>query len=208
MNDGYLAGLLLIMIGILLSTGWRSLIIQEISIRIVGCVLLGSLLLSSQMWPVTASLAIQGSVAWLLLWGIIAGAVSVSRSGLMYVAFGAALIAVVWFWSGRLYWLDPVLYVFKPGWDGVFFAGLLAGLLVGTFKDQFAVLACALPAGQLLLGLSIGNGGHDIGGANWWDHFVSALILARLTSVVLQLFIKLGSKLGLHRLKDQGGEPS
>ncbi len=164
MNDGYIAGLLLLILFILLLTGWRSLLIQEISIRVAVGVIIGSLFFSYYIWPLTSAIIIQGSIAWLALCGVLAGAASASRSGFVYLVFGAALITVVWFWSGRLYWIDPVLYVLKPGWDGVFFAGMLAGLLVTRFKEQFAVLACALPAGQLLLGLSVGHEGFYVGG--------------------------------------------
>lgn len=43
MNDGYIAGLLLLILFILLLTGWRSLLIQEISIRVAVGVIIGSL---------------------------------------------------------------------------------------------------------------------------------------------------------------------
>ncbi|GEM_PF-593978 len=206
MNNGYWVAIVSIVVTILLLTGWRRLLLGNIPrwiilLFVAGCAASGWLI-----WE-AGEAVVQANVAWLLLWGLVAAAVAAKEPGASYLAFGCVLVVILWFWSGRLYAADPAIVLYKPEWDGPLLAGFAAGFLAPRFRDQFAILACALPTADLLLSISLSKT-IMMGGAAWWDRFVAAAVTARLTAAVLWLIASGCSRASAHLFKNEGGRAS
>lgn len=206
MNDGYLTAIIATVAAILLLTGWRRLLLGDVPRWKIVLFAAGCAIGSSSVWE-GGEAAVQVNVAWLLLWGLAAAAVAVREQGSGYIAFTAALVIVLWFWCGRLYAANPAMVLYNPRWDGPLLAGTVAGCMTPRFRDQFALLACALPAAELLLCLSLSET-ILLGGAAWWDRFAATAVTARLAAALVHLAVLGCSRASAHLFPNEGGRAS
>ena len=170
MNAGYVAGWLLVSVAILLATGWRRQLTEDIP--------LGATLIYVTGLFVLLNFSDDGQPLY-LYWtagaALLAWAAIQPRLKQGYVLAAAAFVGALWIWFRKLYEVDPVFVLWHPYWDGPVAFGIVAASAAGGFREQFVMLSCAMLLGEW-------TGGPALAPWEWTDAWFLALAIARLTS--------------------------
>ncbi len=167
MNAGYVAGGILVSAAILLATGWRKQLTDEIPLAGTLAYMIGLLVLLhlSQERPFylywTAGAAALG-------WFAIA-----PRMKQAYVLLSAAFIAALWIWFRKLYAIDPVIVLWHPYWDGPIVIGLVAAIAAIGFREQFVIVSGSMVIAEWAFGGAAAPW-------EWLDSWALALAASRL----------------------------
>jgi len=102
--------------------------------------------------------------------------------------FGAVLAGAVWIWLRHLYAADPVFILRDAQLDGPFAAGGLAAAVTGSFRTQLAAVTAAAVAARWLEPAAIGAWG-------WLDGFFAALAAARAVTLLARVASALAGRL-------------
>lgn len=185
MNDGYWSYILMVVMTVLLSSGWRSSVVKGISSLEVFWFIAAWYIGLFAVIPLGSTISIQGIYLALLL--------TLARfmfkepiASVSYFIITGCLLGLIVFFIQELYRLDPVLIVFEKEIDAALIIGVLAWLVTRQALPQAAVLSLAYiiqdvlpllskPADQMLF---LGDAELQDG---WWISYVCARVLT-LTS--------------------------
>lgn len=185
MNDGYWSYILMVVMTVLLSSGWRSSVVKGISSLEVFWFIAAWYIGLFAVIPLGSTISIQGIYLALLL--------TLARfmfkepiASVSYFIITGCLLGLIDFFIQELYRLDPVLIVFEKEIDAALIIGVLAWLVTRQALPQAAVLSLAYiiqdvlpllskPADQMLF---LGDAALQDG---WWISYVCARVLT-LTS--------------------------
>lgn len=185
MNDGYWSYILMVVMTVLLSSGWRSSVVKGISSLEVFWFIAAWYIGLFAVIPLGSTISIQGIYLALLL--------TLARfmfkepiASVSYFIITGCLLGLIGFFIQELYRLDPVLIVFEKEIDAALIIGVLAWLVTRQALPQAAVLSLAYiiqdvlpllskPADQMLF---LGDAELQDG---WWISYVCARVLT-LTS--------------------------
>lgn len=178
MNAGYVAAWLMLSCFILLSTGWRKQLLEDLPAAhaVSFVVLMTTAAAAASAMPAGSGI---GPLPWMLLPQLIAGCcalltlLAIRPNGRRLYAVSTMLLAgAIWIWFWKLYAADPVFVLWNSAMDGPLAAGLAAALLTARFREQFAAAAGASLLAEGLAGFP-GNLW------SWLDGFAAALAFAR-----------------------------
>ena len=184
MNDGYWSYILMVVMTVLLSSGWRSSVVKGISSLEVFWFIAAWYIGLFAVIPLGSTISIQGIYLALLL--------TLARfmfkepiASVSYFIITGCLLGLIGFFIQELYRLDPVLIVFEKEIDAALIIGVLAWLvtrqpcrrpvlsLAYIIQDVLPLLS--KPADQMLF---LGDAELQDG---WWISYVCARVLT-LTS--------------------------
>ena len=186
MNAGMLTTWVLIVFGILMATGWKRQLVDDIPAWCAAglaaslpaaCGLAGTW----GLWPMAAPQLLALAFACALLRGADAG----KR---LQAAAGAVLGSIVWIWLRKLYAADPVFIIWHERLDGPLAAGALIAAAAGHFRAQFAAAAAAaFAAGRFAPS--------PAGAWEWLDGLLAALAAARAVTLLARAAAALTGRL-------------
>ncbi|MBD2869636.1 YphA family membrane protein [Paenibacillus arenilitoris] len=214
MNPGFMSLWIMLIMIILLATGWKPYLAPDLSrpaMTLFGIVMLALLPVSAWWSPMRESMhvGIHVSVCFLLLAGLLAFWGEEQWSYKSYLALCAIMIAVIWGFVRKIYSYDPVFYWLGPVWDAPLLAGVLCGAFSSSAKHQFGMLIWGAVLGEWLNTLLQARGYTAwIGTLSWWDGFWIAVATARLFAFALKLLRAALSKLGILFWHMKGGRSS
>lgn len=185
MNDGYWSYILMVVMTVLLSSGWRSSVVKGISSLEVFWFIAAWYIGLFAVIPLGSTISIQGIYLALLL-TLARFMFKESIASVSYFIITGCLLGLIVFFIQELYRLDPVLIVFEKEFDAALIIGVLAWLVTRQALPQAAVLSLAYiiqdvlpllskPADQMLF---LGDAALQDG---WWISYVCARVLT-LTS--------------------------
>ncbi|WP_169081835.1 hypothetical protein [Paenibacillus sp. PL91] len=214
MNPGFITLWIVLILFILIATGWKSYLIPEISRRtlaIFGIAM--ALLLNMSIWwsPFSEHLQVEVhvSVCFLIVSSLVAYKGSEEWSYIGYLILCTLMIAVIWGFIRKMYSFDPVFYWIDPSWDGPLLTGIFCGAFTSQVKHQFGMIVWGAVLGETLnVLLQSGMYATQLGSLTWWDSFWIALAAARVFSLLLKS-IRIGTaKLSVMLWQMKGGRPS
>lgn len=184
-HDGYITFFLLLLIFILLATGWNRLLADGLTLGQAALFAAGLLALQPLETVVKGGLTVHGSVLWSLAASM--AVMRVRRLNPGYVLVSSVLLGMLWVWVDALYRSDPLLEIVDPRLDVPMLCGCLTALLVLQAGQQFAVVTLASAVRAVLsAGLLPGGDIPDPGSWHWWDGYFTALASARLTAIAFR----------------------
>jgi hypothetical protein len=194
-NAGMMTAWIMVTAGILLATGWKRQLLDDIPpLRAAGfaAAMLAACGLAG------ASTALPAAEAPKLLAAACACAVlrKAEPGQRLHALAGAALGSIAWIWLRKLYAADPVFIFWDAELDGPLAAGFLAAA-AGHFRAQFAAIAASAIAADLLAPGAAGAWG-------WLDGFLASLSLARAATMAARGAASLAGRLRPHA--DRGAE--
>lgn len=190
-NAGYISIWIMLMLFILMTTGWSDLVglsaknWKWILLALAVCAVLQPiretfrfgnvqihLFAGTVLLMLIALLAMRGPLVW------------DSRG---YLLICALLAGLIWGSVRKMYSVDPVFFWLDPLLDGPVVAGLLAAAFSTKGQHQFTVLLFAGAAAELVHAL-LQRGVYEasIGSLQWWDSLWIAFAAARMISLVFQ----------------------
>lgn len=213
-NPGYMSLLIMIMMLILIATGWKPYLAPDISRRtmvLLGILIIASMPLSIWWSPLSefVQIKLHVSACLLLLASLLTFKGSEEWSYKGYLVLCALMIAVIWGCVRKMYSYDPVFYWIDPIWDAPLMAGLLCGAFTSQTKHQFSMIIWGSVLGETLnTALQAGTYTVFIGSLSWWDGFWIAVATARLFSLILKAIRKGLTKLSVMLWHIKGGRSS
>lgn len=186
MNEGYLSLSIVVIILVLLATGWKGTLWGPAQDRyllifficwVIGC------------WvsvPAGSSHVISG--AWLTIGvtSLIGLKRCVSFYTFIHVLSSALLIAALFVFLGQLVRLDPVLFVVDPVWDAAVILGVLVACFMSVPLEQLAAITMGLTLGVWLSGwIANTEIPYIIGDAAFFDTWWLAVASSRLFTLVI-----------------------
>ncbi|OBZ17810.1 hypothetical protein [Bacillus sp. FJAT-26390] len=214
MNPGFMSLWIVLILFILIATGWKPYLAPEISRRtlaILGIVMV--LLLSLSIWwsPFSEHIQVElhVSVCFLMLVSLLSYKGSDDWSYIGYLILCTMMIAVIWGFIRKMYSFDPIFHWVGPSWDAPLLTGIFCGAFTSQAKHQCGMLVWGAVLGETLNAhLQSRAYTAHLGSLSWWDSFWIALAAARLFSLLLKT-IRIGtSKLSLMLMQIKGGRPS
>lgn len=213
-NPGYMSLLIMIIMLILIATGWKPYLAPDISRRTMA--LLGILIIASMpfsIWwsplPDYIQIKLHVSVCLLLLASLFTFKGSEDWSYKGYLALCTLMIAVIWGCVRKIYSYDPVFYWIDPIGDAPITAGLLCGAFTAQTKHQLSMIIWGAVLGETLnTVLQAGTYAVFIGSLSWWDSFWIAVATARLFSLLLKAIRRGLTKLSVVLWYIKGGRSS
>ncbi|GFR36870.1 hypothetical protein PRECH8_01660 [Insulibacter thermoxylanivorax] len=181
MNDGYWSYILLVVMTVLLSSGWRSSVVKGItSLEVLSFIAVWYIGLFSAI-PLGSTVSVQGIYLALLL-TLVRFMLKEPIATVSYFIITGCLLGLIVFFVQEMYRLDPILIVFQKEIDAALIIGVLAWLVTRQALPQAAVLSLAYiiqdvlpllskPSDQMLyLGDAVLQDG-------WWISYVCARVL-------------------------------
>jgi len=167
-NAGFTTAWVLAVAGILLATGWKRQLLDDVSapLAVLAAAVLAACGFGHTAAPKTAALI----CACALLRGAGAG----ER---LQAIFGALSAGFVWSWLRKLYAEDPVFIIWDERLDGALAAGVLAAAASGRFRAQFAAVTLAAIAADRFAPAPAGAWG-------WLDGLTLSLLAARTVTLL------------------------
>lgn len=214
MNPGYMSIFIIIILFILIVTGWKPYLAPDINRRTM--VFLGavtSLLLSVPLWwmpsPEHIQVHLHVSVCLFMLAGLLAFKGPKEWSYYGYLILCTLMIAVIWGFIRKMYSYDPIFYWVDPSWDAPLLCGMFCGAFTFQVKHQFGMIVWGAMLGEMLNAvLQSGLYTAYIGSLSWWDSFWIAMAAARLFSLMLKALRYGASKLSVMLWHIKGGRSS
>jgi hypothetical protein len=192
MNAGVTTAWAMVTAGILIATGWKKQLLDDVPpLRAAGlaAALLAACGLAGEWLRLPAAALPQG-LAVLGAFALLRHAGTGKR---LQAVAGAVLGSIVWIWLRKLYAADPVFILWDAQLDGPLAAGFLAAAAAGHFRAQFAAIAAASIAAHWAAPAA--------GGAwAWLDGLLAALCTARAATALAR-----GAAALAVRLRPQAG---
>jgi len=170
-NEGVTTVWALAMAGILLATGWKRQLLDDVSAS--RAVLTAAALFAACGFGHAAAPRLAAFLCASLL---LRNADAVKR---LQALFGALPASLAWIGLRKLYADDPVFILWDERLDGALAAGLLAGAAAGHFRAQFAAVTFAAIASDLL-------GPAPAGPWGWLDGLAASLLAARAVALLVR----------------------
>ena len=187
-NEGVTTVWALAMAGILLATGWKRQLLDDVSAS--RAVLTAAALFAACGFGHAAAPRLAAFLCASLL---LRNADAVKR---LQALFGALPASLAWIGLRKLYADDPVFILWDERLDGALAAGLLAGAAAGHFRAQFAAVTAAAAAAHWLDPVPAGEWG-------WLDGMLASLFAARTVTLLMRGAASLAG-----RLRPQAGSGS
>lgn len=186
MNDGYISAILLVIILILLASGWRTLLFKDISPAALGVFFSLWIIGMAVHVELTETLHVQGIYLPLLL--IVWAAVRFADwSSALLLILTALLTGLIGYFVQNLYMLDPALVVMNPQLDLALLLALLTYTVSRTPLMQSASLAIALIAGEIMTWRQLPiESATFFGGAGFQDLWWMSLAAVRATGIFIE----------------------
>jgi len=194
MNPGYLAFILIVILFILLASGWKQTILQDIPH--------GKIVLFFVFWFLGCwytwdgyGLSIHMAVVsqWMLVLGLLWGSRTIWRSIPWLLV--SCLLAAFYFLFQEIYRANPVLTLISLEFDLALSLGLLAIAMSRHLKMQMLILTAALLMGDTYLALRHRHSMPvSIGGLRFQDVWWLTLFTARFGTLMLQGMMIAGRK--------------
>ena len=214
MNPGYVSIWIIIIVFILITTGWKSYLAPDISRRTMAFLgIITVLLLNVSLWwspfPPQIQVQLHVSACLFILAGLMTYIDSEDWSYKGYLLLCAVMIAVIWGFIRKMYSYDPIFHWVDPRWDAPLLCGMFCGAFTSQVKQQFGMVVWGAVLGEMLNAvLQAGVYTAYIGSLSWWDSFWIAMAAARSFSLLLKT-IRLGaSKLSGMLWHIKGGRSS
>ncbi|GFN30624.1 hypothetical protein [Paenibacillus xylaniclasticus] len=217
MNAGYIAVWLITILFILLATGWKELVADQIKLKrivvlMIGCAVLGPFALTlNRAWLPPAGGIVHLSACWLIVWSIAAMTLQRPNRGLhsFYMIVAVLLSSLMGGWLRLLYMNDPVLIMGHIFMDAAILTGAAAALS-GPIQSAalFAVVTIASVMQPILMSWfapSLFSQPIEIGSLAWWDSYMVALLSARLMGLLIR-GMKLAASKWLYSTEGEKGE--
>lgn len=214
MNPGFMSIWIIIILLILMVTGWKPYLAPEVSRRSLLVTAFGiTVLLPFSLWwqpmPNLIPIELHAAVIVLLFSGLLTLKGSEDWRYKGYLVLCAVMIAVIWGSLRKMYSFYPIFYWLDPQWDAPLFAGVLCSAFTSQVKHQFGIIVWAAALGEVLNALlQSGNYTAMIGTLTWWDSFWITLITARIFSFVLKAIRRTASRVGVMLWDLKGGRSS
>lgn len=191
MNDGYISAILLVIILILLASGWRTLLFKDISPAALGVFFSLWIIGMAVHVELTETLHVQGIYLPLLL--IVWAAVRFADwSSALLLILTALLTGLIGYFVQNLYMLDPALVVMNPQLDLALLLALLTYTVSRTPLMQSASLAIALIAGEIMTWRQLPvESATFFGGAGFQDLWWMSLAAVRATGIFIECLASL-----------------
>ncbi|WP_127530774.1 hypothetical protein [Paenibacillus kobensis] len=206
MNAGFVAIWLITIVIILLVTGWRELVADQVkpssmTLLIVGCVLLWPFYVTlHREWLPPAGGTVSLSACWLTVWAIAAVLFNRPKGSLQrfYMIVAALLSSLMGGWLRLLYMNDPVLIIGHSSLDAAILTGAAAALSAPIQSQSlFAVVTIASVLQPLVMGWfapAVAWRPVEIGSLAWWDGYMAALLSSRLMGLCIRVIKSAASK--------------
>lgn len=183
MNAGMATAWVLITAGILLATGWKRQILDDVPAPRAA-------LAAAALAAACGSGA--GAAPKLLASACTCALLRNADAGKRLQAVGGAVLGgIVWIWVRRLYTADPVFIFWDARLDGPLAAGILVAAAAGHFRPQFAAVTAAAIAADWL-------DPAPAGAWAWLDGFLASLFAARAASMLARGAAALAGRLRPH----------
>jgi len=206
MNAGFVALWVITIVVILLATGWRELVGDQVKpgmllLIIAGCAVLWPFSITlHKEWLPPAGGTVRLSVCWLTAWA--AAAILADRSYLtlqrFYMIVAALLSSFMGGWLRLLYMNDPVIIIGHATLDAAILTGVAAALSAPVqAASLFAVVTIASALQPVFMGWFAPAAmwrPFAIGSLTWWDSYMTALLTARLVGWCIRVMKSAASK--------------
>lgn len=190
MNAGWTTAWVMVTAGILLATGWKKQLLDDVP-PLRAAVLAAALLAACGFAGVWTGMAGSALPQWLAVFGACALLRKAEPGKRLQALAGAVLGSIAWIWLRKLYAADPVFILWDAQLDGPLAAGLLAAASAGHFRAQFAAVAAAAIAAEWAVPAADG-------GWAWLDGFLASLSAARAVTVLARGAAALAGRLRPH----------
>lgn len=214
MNPGFMAIWIVLIMIILMATGWKDYVAPDISRRMmVAAVISMVIALASSLWLLpfhVFGIEIHVGVCVLLFLALSSLYNGTESWGhVTYLLVCMLMIAVIWGFVRKMYSYDPVFYWINPNWDAPLLAGLFCGAFASKANQQFAMISGGAVIGEIFNAF-LQTGGYMgyIGELRWWDSFWIAFATARIFSILLKALRVAGTKLQEMLWQIRGGRSS
>ncbi|WP_054024358.1 hypothetical protein [Bacillus sp. FJAT-28004] len=214
MNPGYMSIWIMIIMFILIVTGWKPYLAPDISRRmlsLLGIAIIALLSVSFWLKPFQGHIQVELhiSICLLLVVGILGFVNKEDWSYIGYLILCTLMLAVIWGFIRKMYSFDPVFHWFDPSWDAPLLCGIFCGAFTSNVKHQFGMIVWGAVLGETLnAALQVGAYTAHIGNLAWWDSFWIAMATAMLCRMLLKS-VRIGfSKLSIILWHLKGGRPS
>ncbi len=194
MNPGYISLWFFTSLAVLMLTGWREIILPDVSRRVIAwlsLVLIGLFLVPiwwtpfSMQYPLHISAAVAVCMLACVI-GLLGGTEEISYKG--YLLLCVLMVALVWGMVRKIYHYDPVLFMLHPQWDAPLLSGLLCGAFTARMKHQLSILAWGAVLGEgITVWLKLHQQEVWVGSLSWWDSFSISAAAAFMFSLLLRL---------------------
>lgn len=214
MNPGYMSLWIIVILIILMATGWKSFIAPDFSQRSIVLFGIGVIaLLPFSIWWVPGNayvhVELHAAAIVLLLAGLLALNDSEEWSYKGYLLLCILMIMFIWGFLRKMYSYDPVFYWIDPLWDAPLLSGILSGAFTSNAKHQFGMIAWGAALGEVLNAILQGASYTTlIGSLYWWDSFWIAIVAAMIFTLFLKVVRMVFAKLSLVLLHLKGGRSS
>jgi len=214
LNPGYMSIWIMIILFILIATGWKPYLAPDISRRmmsLLGIAIIALLGVSFWWKPFQGYIQVElhMSVCLLLLIGVLAFMNKEDWSYIGYLILCTIMIAVIWGFIRKMYSFDPVFHWINPNWDAPLLCGIFCGAFTSQVKHQFGMIVWGAVLGETLNAvLQFGAYTAHIGSLAWWDSFWIAMATAMMCSMLLKSARFGFSKLSVILWHLKGGRPS
>ena len=207
MNAGILTVWIITVLAILVSTGWRTWLVGQVTTIRLLVLAVGVGLTLPFTLPLSQDIHLHASACWVICWTAAAIRQPPRSVGQAILLLSGCVLATLgWYVLERMYQLDPVFVVMHPAWDGILIAGIFAGVLTWRFEEQLFLLILSLLAADIALTLVHPRATPFILGSwSWWDRLLSALIIARLIGAGCQLMGYMRARWQGRQFHNQGG---
>ncbi|HTG71516.1 MAG TPA: hypothetical protein VL921_19820, partial [Candidatus Udaeobacter sp.] len=155
MNPGYVSIWIIIIVFILITTGWKSYLAPDISRRTMAFLgIITVLLLNVSLWwspfPPQIQVQLHVSACLFILAGLMTYIDSEDWSYKGYLLLCAVMIAVIWGFIRKMYSYDPVFHWIDPRWDAPLLCGMFCGAFTSQVKQQFGMVVWGAVLGEML----------------------------------------------------------
>ncbi|WP_336786788.1 YphA family membrane protein [Paenibacillus sp. MMO-177] len=189
MNAGYISIWIMLMVYILMTTGWSDFVGLAVNrkkwvlIAMAVCAVLQPIQETFRLGSI--QIHVFAGTILLMLISLLAMRGPLVWDSRGYLLICALLAGMIWGSVRKMYSVDPVFFWLDPLLDGPVVAGLLAAAFSSKGQHQLTVLLYAGAAAELVHAL-LQRGVYEasVGSLQWWDSIWIAFVAARLISLL------------------------